>query len=80
LWSGQAADLTEIMIELLGRGFATVAAVLSFIADKRNSVIDWATIGLSSPVNSNKFSRGATTPTLSLQSVIAPVLTRCLTC
>jgi hypothetical protein len=72
------------MIELLGRGFATVAAVLSFIADKRNSVIDWATIGLSSPVNSNKFSRGATTPTLSwfssLQSVIAPVLTRCLTC
>jgi hypothetical protein len=29
----QAADLTGIMIELLGRGFATVAAVLSFIAD-----------------------------------------------
>jgi hypothetical protein len=31
--SGQAADLTEIMIELLGRGFARGAAVLSFIAD-----------------------------------------------
>jgi hypothetical protein len=36
----KAAYPTDMMIELMGRGFASVAAVLSFIADNGATEVD----------------------------------------
>jgi hypothetical protein len=46
-----------MMIELMRRGFAPIASVLSFIAEERSAGIDQATTEITSPANQNEYSK-----------------------
>jgi hypothetical protein len=50
------------MTELLRRGFAPIATVLSFIAEERSAGIDQATSGLLSPANSDPILKPGRSP------------------
>jgi hypothetical protein len=45
------------MAELLRRGFAPIATVLSFIAEERSAAIDQATTEIASPANQTEHSK-----------------------
>ena len=72
------------MAELLLRGFAPIATVLSFIAEERSAGIDQATSGMLSHEIQTQFlnldDHLSLVTTFVALTRARPILTRCLTC